>query len=61
MSKTMLEQLPEIVRAGKRQTERILEELEAQSHVVARCENMMFVSNFRWIICRQSQNALLPR
>ncbi len=33
MSKTLLEQLPEIVRAGKRQAERIMEGLEARSRV----------------------------
>jgi adenine-specific DNA-methyltransferase len=33
MSKSLLEQLPEIVRAGKRQAERIMEGLEARSRV----------------------------
>jgi adenine-specific DNA-methyltransferase len=33
MSKTLLEQLPEIVRAGKRQAERIMEGLEGRSRV----------------------------
>jgi adenine-specific DNA-methyltransferase len=33
MSKTLLEQLPEIVRAGKRQAERIMEGLENRSRV----------------------------
>jgi adenine-specific DNA-methyltransferase len=33
MSKTLLEQLPEIVRAGKRQAERIMEGLESHTHI----------------------------
>ena len=33
MSKSLLEQLPEIVRAGKRQAERIMEGLESRSRV----------------------------
>lgn len=33
MSNTLLEQLPEIVRAGKRQAERIMEALEGRSRV----------------------------
>jgi len=33
MSKTLLEQLPEIVRAGKRRAERIMEGLENRGRV----------------------------
>jgi len=57
MSKTLLEQLPEIVRAGKRQAERIMEGLEARTFpvFVYRLSRLQAVFNFEFKKAKEAE------